>query len=124
MRTGTFTRTDTVELVDKPVPDIGPTEVLLEVAGVGLCHSDMAIIGQPDSPLIGSTLGHEVAGTVAEVGTGGSWTGRPTTPPSSLWSCPAGAAAHVWPDATTGAGRWRRAPPQPPCSLGSAAPAA
>lgn len=69
MRTGTFTRTDTVELVDKPVPDIGPTEVLLEVAGVGLCHSDLAIIGQPDSPLIGSTLGHEVAGTVAEVGT-------------------------------------------------------
>lgn len=69
MRTVTFTRTDTVELVDKPVPDIGPTEVLLEVAGAGLCHSDLAIIGQPDSPLIGSTLGHEVAGTVAEVGT-------------------------------------------------------
>lgn len=68
MRTVTFTAPGTVAIVDKPVPEISPDEVLLRVRGAGLCHSDLAIIGQEDSPLIGSTLGHEVAGVVESTG--------------------------------------------------------
>lgn len=69
MRTVTYVRNNTVELVEKPVPEIQPDEVLLKVRGAGLCHSDIAIINfGDDNPLIGGTLGHEVAGTVERIG--------------------------------------------------------
>src|SRR5207248_9887415 len=58
-----------LEQVDVPLPEIGPSDVLIRVAAAGICHSDAhyrAGISQIDSlPL---TLGHEVAGTVEKVG--------------------------------------------------------
>lgn len=74
MRAVTFTAKDTVEVQDRPVPEIQADEVLLKVSGAGLCHSDLHIIGTDDSPLIGATLGHEVAGVVEK--TGEAVTGR------------------------------------------------
>ncbi len=69
MRAVTYVRNNTVELRDKPVPAIAADEVLLKVGGAGVCHSDIAIIAMgDDNPLIGSTLGHEVAGTVDKLG--------------------------------------------------------
>ncbi|WP_297007477.1 alcohol dehydrogenase catalytic domain-containing protein [uncultured Corynebacterium sp.] len=69
MRAVTYVSNDTVEVQEKPVPGILPDEILLKVGGAGVCHSDIAIIGTGDeSPLIGSTLGHEVAGTVEKLG--------------------------------------------------------
>src|SRR5947207_352592 len=54
---------------DVPIPEIGPSEVLIRVAAAGICHSDAhyrAGISKIDRlPL---TLGHEVAGGVEEVG--------------------------------------------------------
>ncbi len=48
------------------VPELAPGEVLVEVAGCGVCHTDLSYfyLGVPtvnDPPL---TLGHEIAGTV------------------------------------------------------------
>lgn len=55
---------------DVPRPDVGPGEVLVEVAGCGLCHSDLHVM-DGDMPLLEPrVLGHEVAGTVAETGRG------------------------------------------------------
>lgn len=62
------------ELVQIPVPDPGPGEVLVRVAGNGLCHSDITMMGMPGE--IGEaigwqipfTLGHEAAGWIAAVG--------------------------------------------------------
>lgn len=68
MRTVTFAKAKTVEIVDKPVPEIEPDEVLVKVTGAGLCHSDLHIIEDGDSPLVGETLGHEGAGIVDQVG--------------------------------------------------------
>lgn len=69
MRAVTYVKNNTVELRDKPVPEIGSDEVLIKVGGAGLCHSDITIIGMgDDNPLIGGTLGHEVAGTVDKIG--------------------------------------------------------
>ena len=57
-----------IEDVDRPDPD--PGEVLVEVAGCGLCHSDLHLL-DGDLPVMGpTTLGHEVAGRVAETGDG------------------------------------------------------
>lgn len=69
MRVVTYVKNDTVEIHEKPIPEIAADEVLLKVGGAGLCHSDIAIIGMgDDNPLIGSTLGHEVSGTVEKLG--------------------------------------------------------
>lgn len=69
MRAVTYVKNNTVELRDKPKPELAADEVLIRVGGAGVCHSDITIIGMgDDNPLIGSTLGHEVAGTVEELG--------------------------------------------------------
>ncbi len=62
------------ELVEVPVPEVGAGQVLVEVAGCGLCHSDLTMVAMPGE--VGEalgwevpfTLGHEVAGRVVEVG--------------------------------------------------------
>lgn len=62
--------TGNVELRELPRPEIGPEEVLLEVAAVGVCGSDLhqwaASHGwKVDYPVV---LGHEFAGIIAECG--------------------------------------------------------
>jgi len=65
-----------VLLTEVPVPVPGPGQVLLKVAGCGLCHSDLGMMQTPaefgarlgwSMPF---TLGHEIAGWVAEIGPG------------------------------------------------------
>lgn len=61
------------ELVDVPVPQPGPGEVLIKVGGAGLCHSDLHLMEWPagvmpfDPPF---TIGHENAGWVEKLGDG------------------------------------------------------
>lgn len=55
--------------VERPAP--GPGEVLLRVAGAGVCHSDLHLLHAPRAPFpLPFTLGHEVAGHVEELGPG------------------------------------------------------
>jgi propanol-preferring alcohol dehydrogenase len=57
-----------LELRDVPIPEIGPDEVLVKVAGAGLCHSDVHVLHTPEWPVPNMTLGHETAGHVAALG--------------------------------------------------------
>ncbi|KUM98660.1 zinc-binding dehydrogenase [Streptomyces yokosukanensis] len=63
-------RTLTIEDVPRPVP--GPRQVLVKVGAAGVCLSDVHLIDGTLTPahLRGEavTLGHEVAGTIAETG--------------------------------------------------------
>lgn len=57
--------------VPKPVPGAG--EVRLRVRAAGLCHSDLHLMHWPEGTVPYSlpfTLGHEVVGTVDELGDG------------------------------------------------------
>ena len=57
-----------LDRVPRPVP--GPGEVLVDVAACGLCASDVHFLEDVPVPsALPRTLGHEPAGTVAEVGT-------------------------------------------------------
>ena len=58
-----------LEDAEVPLPEIGPSEVLVRVAACGICHSD-AQYRAGISPLdpLPVTLGHEVAGRVETVG--------------------------------------------------------
>ncbi|GAB3475229.1 NAD(P)-dependent alcohol dehydrogenase [Nocardiopsis coralliicola] len=61
------------EVVEIPAPQPGPGQVLLKVTAAGVCHSDIAVMSWPadDFPYaLPMTLGHEAAGTVAQVGEG------------------------------------------------------
>jgi alcohol dehydrogenase, propanol-preferring len=64
------------ELVETEVPRPGPGEVVVRVAGNGLCHSDLGMAQVPRAYgealgwRVPFTLGHEVGGWVAEVGDG------------------------------------------------------
>jgi propanol-preferring alcohol dehydrogenase len=79
------------ELVEVPVPQPGPGEVLLAVEAAGLCHSDLHVIDAPAGALpFGPpfTLGHEVVGRVVLAGAGVApgWTGRRVVV-HGVWSC-------------------------------------
>ena len=58
---------------DVPVPKPGAGQVLVRVAGVGLCHSDVLFLTSPAGLLpyeVPFTLGHEIAGWVEGLGDG------------------------------------------------------
>ena len=59
--------------VPDPVP--GPTEVLIQVAACGFCHHDLlvmkGVLRRGVKP--GVILGHEISGTVREVGAPTGW---------------------------------------------------
>jgi 2-desacetyl-2-hydroxyethyl bacteriochlorophyllide A dehydrogenase len=60
-----------LQLREIPVPRPGSGEVLVKVAACGLCGSDLEIsAGQLKGPQVPLIMGHEPAGTVAEVGSG------------------------------------------------------
>ena len=61
-----------LKIEDLPIPEIGPEDILVRVAGCGICQSDMEYIdlGVPTLKKPPIVLGHESAGTVAEMGEG------------------------------------------------------
>jgi L-iditol 2-dehydrogenase len=68
MRVVEYHANDDVRLVDLPVPEIGPGELLVELRACGICASDvMEWYMQPRAPLY---PGHEPVGVVAAVGDG------------------------------------------------------
>jgi len=53
-----------------PAPSAGPGEVVIRVAGCGVCHTDLHYLdhGTPTFKAPPLILGHEISGTVSEVG--------------------------------------------------------
>lgn len=55
-----------IRIEERPVPSIGPAEVLVRIRAAGICGSDvMEWYRVPKAPLV---LGHEVAGDIVEAG--------------------------------------------------------
>jgi 6-hydroxycyclohex-1-ene-1-carbonyl-CoA dehydrogenase len=59
-----------LRLEDVPVPEARPDEVIVRVAGCGVCHTDLHYLdhGTPTFKAPPVILGHEIAGTVASRG--------------------------------------------------------
>jgi len=55
-----------IEKAEIPVPELKPGEVLVEIAGCGVCHTDLGYFydGVPTVSKPPLTLGHEISGTV------------------------------------------------------------
>ncbi len=85
-------------LVDIEIPKPGHGQILIKVAGTGLCHSDIGMMAMPESTgkMAGwnmpYTLGHETGGWIAELGAGvgGLKVGDPVVlvSPHSCGHCP------------------------------------
>jgi propanol-preferring alcohol dehydrogenase len=61
------------ELCDVSMPEAGPGQVLVKIAGAGACHSDLHLMDWPEGQLpwkLPFTLGHENAGWIEQVGSG------------------------------------------------------
>lgn len=100
-----------LDLADLPDPSPGPGEVLVRVSGCGICGSDLHVSSTVAPP--GSVLGHEIAGTVEEVGAGvEGWspgvavTARPFFGCGTCRFCRAGRADHCPDFALVGHHRW------------------
>lgn len=59
-----------VRIDEVPVPEPGPTEVLVAIRACGVCASDLHVVQgvTPHGPQLPQILGHEPAGVVAAVG--------------------------------------------------------
>jgi NAD+-dependent secondary alcohol dehydrogenase Adh1 len=61
-----------LSLEDVPAPEVrGPSDVIVRVAGAGLCRTDLHVIDgmwEADGPALPLTLGHENAGWVEDMG--------------------------------------------------------
>jgi L-iditol 2-dehydrogenase len=69
MRAAVYRGIDDVRIETIPVPEIGPSEVLVKIHTCGICGTDLKKIhtGSHSAPRV---FGHEMSGTVAKVGEG------------------------------------------------------
>jgi len=68
MRAGVYYNNSDVRVEERPVPAIGPGEVMLRVHASGICGSDvLEWYRVPKAPIV---LGHEVAGDIVAIGAG------------------------------------------------------
>ena len=83
MRALVYTQPGELQLLERPLPELHPGEVVLRIEAVGICGSDMhAWHGHDPRRQPGLVLGHEFVGTIAEsaapgFATGTRWTGNP-----------------------------------------------
>lgn len=83
-----------VALTDRPEPAAAPGHVLLEVAGAGICGTDLHIFDGEYATAVPVTMGHEVSGRVVEVGEGvdDGWLGARVVSETYFSTC--GRCAH------------------------------
>jgi 2-desacetyl-2-hydroxyethyl bacteriochlorophyllide A dehydrogenase len=68
MKAAVLTDLETISFLNKPVPEIGPGEVLLKVEYCGICGSDVHAYSNGVAMQVGTVMGHECSGVVSQVG--------------------------------------------------------
>ncbi len=76
-----------LQFTEAPLPTPGPGEVLLKVAGCGVCHTDLGFFydGVRTKSPLPLTLGHEISGTIVTAGSGAeAWEGKAAIVPAVM----------------------------------------
>jgi len=68
MKAAVFVRPGKIELQERPVPGIGPTDALLRVTTTTICGTDIHILKGEYPVAPGLIVGHEPVGTIAALG--------------------------------------------------------
>ena len=57
-----------LQLIDLPIPELGPREILVKVSTCGICHTELDEIEGRLTPKLPVVLGHEIVGKVDRLG--------------------------------------------------------
>ncbi|MDT8369516.1 MAG: NAD(P)-dependent alcohol dehydrogenase [Longimicrobiales bacterium] len=68
MKAAVFVRPDLIELQERPVPEIGPTEALVRITTTTICGTDVHILKGEYPVKKGLIVGHEPVGVIARLG--------------------------------------------------------
>jgi threonine dehydrogenase-like Zn-dependent dehydrogenase len=68
MKCAVFESRGRLRVVDRPTPQVGPTDVLLRTRYSGICGTDVRAYAQGRHIPFGTVMGHELCGEVVEVG--------------------------------------------------------
>lgn len=68
MKAAVFKRPGKIELVEKKIPEVGPTDALIKVTTTTICGTDVHILKGEYKVVEGLTVGHELVGKIAKLG--------------------------------------------------------
>lgn len=68
MKAAVFVEPGRIVLEDKPIPDVGPNDVLMKVTCTTICGTDIHILKGEYPVERGLTIGHEPVGVIAKMG--------------------------------------------------------
>jgi alcohol dehydrogenase len=68
MKAAVFVKPGLIEIQDRPIPSIGPTDALLRVTTTTICGTDVHILKGEYPVKPGLIVGHEPVGVIAELG--------------------------------------------------------
>ena len=68
MKATVFVAPGRIELVDKPIPEIGPNDALIRITTTTICGTDVHILKGEYPVVPGLTIGHEPVGVIEKLG--------------------------------------------------------
>jgi len=68
MKATVFVAPGRIDLVDKPIPDIGPNDALIRITTTTICGTDVHILKGEYPVVPGLTIGHEPVGVIEKLG--------------------------------------------------------
>lgn len=68
MKAAVFVKPGKIELQEKPIPEVGPTDALLQITTTTICGTDVHILKGEYPVKPGLTIGHEPVGKIAALG--------------------------------------------------------
>ncbi|MDZ4357826.1 MAG: NAD(P)-dependent alcohol dehydrogenase [Variovorax sp.] len=68
MKAAVFVEKNRIEVVDKPIPDVGPNDALIRITTTTICGTDVHILKGEYPVAQGLTIGHEPVGVIEKLG--------------------------------------------------------
>ena len=68
MKAAVFVQKNRIEVVDKPIPDVGPNDALIRITTTTICGTDVHILKGEYPVAKGLTIGHEPVGVIEKLG--------------------------------------------------------
>jgi threonine dehydrogenase-like Zn-dependent dehydrogenase len=68
MKAAVFIEKNRIEVVDKPIPDVGPNDALVRITTTTICGTDVHILKGEYPVASGLTVGHEPVGVIEKLG--------------------------------------------------------
>lgn len=68
MKAAAFIEKDRIEIVEKPIPDVGPNDALVKITTTTICGTDVHILKGEYPVKPGLTIGHEPVGIIEKLG--------------------------------------------------------